>query len=270
MNKYILIPGIMFFLIMFGCQDQNTTNTELFEFSGITQTDMYGNVIGSPDTNDWTSDKNPYANTYIGKSITVWRTGVRINCFEVESTYSDILIITNISDELVQINSSIESPFLCSPVQTTLSTNEMCTLNVSLTPHDTTTVSGTLSVYSSVEDTVQIPAIGGVNLAILIENYPIHYTFYPAYPNPASNRILFIFAITSHNVHDVYLRVVNTDESITKTLVNDTMNFGIKRIQWDLKDDSGNRVAPGIYRTMIEINQNQTRFSGEGDIQIVE
>ncbi len=64
-------------------------------------------------------------------------------------------------------------------------------------------------------------------------------------PNPFNPETSIDFAIP-HSGH-VHLDIFNTLGQKVKTLVDEPLNAGFKRVQWDGRDNSGHEVASGVY-----------------------
>lgn len=81
--------------------------------------------------------------------------------------------------------------------------------------------------------------------------------FEPAAPNPASGatRLQFAVPVAGH----VNLVIYGRDQRhgpretfVARTLVDGTLAVGFFTSIWDMKDDQGARVAPGLYRAVLE------------------
>lgn len=92
---------------------------------------------------------------------------------------------------------------------------------------------------------------------------------YSAYPNPAMDNILFRFKVPSIIISQsrclVTLQIIDSYNTVVKTLINEDMYPGHRYRVWDLNDDNGNRVPPGMYRALITAGD----YAKQGDIKIV-
>lgn len=60
------------------------------------------------------------------------------------------------------------------------------------------------------------------------------------------------FAVPDGSQAPVKIRLYDPAGRLVRTLVNDTYSSGTYRVQWDLKDQRGNRAAPGVYIAIME------------------
>jgi hypothetical protein len=60
------------------------------------------------------------------------------------------------------------------------------------------------------------------------------------------------FAVPDGSQTAVKIRLYDPAGRLVRTLVEDTYSAGAYRVQWDLKDQRGSRVAPGVYIAIME------------------
>lgn len=78
----------------------------------------------------------------------------------------------------------------------------------------------------------------------------------PAAPNPTAGamRIQFALPVAGHVTVSVYERRPGHgpgEASVVRTLIDADLAVGTFEISWDLSDDNGARLAPGIYRVVL-------------------
>ena len=82
------------------------------------------------------------------------------------------------------------------------------------------------------------------------------FAFHQNYPNPFANHTTIRYTVPgklpSNGEPNVSLKVYNLAGKLTRTLVLGTQKPGIYRIRWDGKDNSGKKVATGIYFYRME------------------
>ena len=95
------------------------------------------------------------------------------------------------------------------------------------------------------------PEIEGVPVPL-----PTVLCMYPAAPNPATvaTRITFALPASAHVSVSVYARQQAhgpRETSIVRVLIDGALAAGTFALSWDLDDDGGQRVPPGIYRVVL-------------------
>ncbi len=77
------------------------------------------------------------------------------------------------------------------------------------------------------------------------DNYPGEFQLLQNYPNPCNSSTLIAFSLprASYVTMDIY----NVLGRKIRTLINERLPAGHKRVIWDGKDDIGHRLASGIY-----------------------
>ena len=86
---------------------------------------------------------------------------------------------------------------------------------------------------------------------------PSSLCFQPAAPNPApgSTRLEFTVPAAGHVTLVIYGRQQGhgpRETFVARSLLDATLVVGVYQNIWDLKDDQGVRVPPGIYRAVLE------------------
>jgi len=93
---------------------------------------------------------------------------------------------------------------------------------------------------------------------------PNHYSMYPAYPNPCYDDISFQYDLPL--MVDVKIAILNAAGDTVRTIVNTGQTAGSYTLNWDLHDNSGTTVAPGLYRCHLEAGD----FTCSGDIEVTD
>ena len=81
-------------------------------------------------------------------------------------------------------------------------------------------------------------------------NLPLSYHLEKAYPNPATSGVTIKYALI--NTGRASLKIYNISGQLVKTLVNETRPAGYHSVAWDGRDNSGKKVAAGIYLYRIQ------------------
>lgn len=84
-----------------------------------------------------------------------------------------------------------------------------------------------------------------------------------AYPNPASDSVVIYFGLPQSG--DVRLEILGMFCVPIRTLWDGTKSPGVHSIVWDLRNTSGARVLPGVYRCVMEAGD----FTCYGDIGVL-
>ena len=92
---------------------------------------------------------------------------------------------------------------------------------------------------------------------------PTEYALYPAFPNPSYYSFNFIYDLPVQSA--VHLFIIDTSAAIISELVQETQPAGRYLTGWDIRDTTGSRVDPGIYRVMLTAGD----FECYGDIEVV-
>lgn len=105
------------------------------------------------------------------------------------------------------------------------------------------TLSGALAKEVTTEDESAVEAA----------NVPTEFSLGDAYPNPFNPTTTIEFGLPAAG--QVKLEVFNTLGQRVRTLVDAYMTAGTHTIEWNSADDSGNRVASGIYLYRIQAGE---------------
>ena len=96
-------------------------------------------------------------------------------------------------------------------------------------------------------------------------------TIAPASPNPATSWCEFNFRVSRPVLLQLY--IVNREGEEVRALANDSFaTAGDFLVEWDLKDNEGELLAPGLYRAIISLtdaNAPDNRITSYGDIEIL-
>ena len=87
---------------------------------------------------------------------------------------------------------------------------------------------------------------------------------YPAYPNPTNNGTILLFEIGQST--RVKLQIINKHKKVVRLLVDEIKNAGLFTVQWNLRDENGEKVKNGFYRVQFFIDGE---FKCHGDIQVI-
>ncbi len=90
------------------------------------------------------------------------------------------------------------------------------------------------------------------------------YTVYPAYPNPVEHEDFVTIHFYFPQSTVVSIIVQDTTMNIVRNLISEDLLPGDYHLFWDLKDNDGHTVPPGIYRCRF-VSQ---AFNCQGDIWI--
>ena len=73
---------------------------------------------------------------------------------------------------------------------------------------------------------------------------------YPNYPNPFNPKTTIAFSLAKSA--KVSVSIYNTKGQLVKTLVSGGKAAGLYKVEWDGKNNAGNKVSSGIYFTRID------------------
>ena len=74
------------------------------------------------------------------------------------------------------------------------------------------------------------------------------------YPNPISNQVNIDFQLSIGK--NVDIKIVNISGAVIDVINNRYYNQGYHTITWNAKDDSGNKIEPGIYLCKITLGKS--------------
>ena len=92
---------------------------------------------------------------------------------------------------------------------------------------------------------------------------PSTFALYPAFPNASYYYINLIYDLPL--MTDVYIRVIDSTAAVVRDLVDTAQVMGQYVTGWNLLDTAGVRVAPGMYRVLM----NAGDFECQGDIEVL-
>jgi len=81
---------------------------------------------------------------------------------------------------------------------------------------------------------------------------PGKFTLYKNYPNPFNPITTISYALPQRS--HVSLQIFDLNGRVVKTLLNAQKEAGIHSVQWDARDNAGNRVASGIYICRLHVD----------------
>ena len=88
---------------------------------------------------------------------------------------------------------------------------------------------------------------------------PAEFLLYPAYPNPFNPETTIAFFVPVDGVgRQVRIRIYDLLGQPVRNLLNETWSAGHHTVTWHGKDDSGRRVAAGVY--LIEMVTAETQI----------
>ena len=93
-----------------------------------------------------------------------------------------------------------------------------------------------------------------------IEDIPMGYSFYPAYPNPVTLGRPTTLGFALPQQSNVYLYIINNDYKIIAVLINSVLTAG----RYEVMLDTNGIGITGVFRAVFEIEN----FYCKGDIWI--
>ena len=97
--------------------------------------------------------------------------------------------------------------------------------------------------YASSDSWIFNPSITVVDVPS--NEVPYEYALYQNFPNPFNPSTSIRFAV--ERTSRVTIRIYNILGQQVKTLVDDLRDPGIHTVQWDSRNNAGNRIASGVY-----------------------
>lgn len=253
-----LIILVVILSVLFSCK----TSTEPEKtYHGITETDKSGRFTGNIDTSDWSAAS--YDNVYFAKNL--WINpgkNIYMTAYELGLTEHEEIRIFNYGKSSVNINLSIDDPFVCISQSTSIAKQTLGSIIVMYTPEDSLSHQDSLFINLSNSETcainVEVMYHGWI---AMLRPYSPHI-FYPSYPNPTSGIITFSFYLKEPQ--SVTLNIKNESGTIIKNVLSVfNMRQGKHSVNWNLNEDG---IKPGIYRASLESGGLTTY----GDIQVIE
>ncbi len=98
---------------------------------------------------------------------------------------------------------------------------------------------------------------------------PSCYSFYPAYPNPATDSIILWYGIPQLSLVSLTIRNIYGQKVIT-LLDYEQQDPDYHFVTWYLQDWMSNKIPSGIYRARLECFSSDKKliFDCEGDIEV--
>ncbi len=107
-----------------------------------------------------------------------------------------------------------------------------------------------------------------VNQVAAEENaVPAHFNFAPVYPNPSNGS--YSFSFTLPHAADVDIVIFNALSQEVRALIQEPRNAGEHTIEWDGMDDSGARVASGVYFARLNATDLRGRMTESQPLVVV-
>lgn len=90
-----------------------------------------------------------------------------------------------------------------------------------------------------------------------VENLPTEYALQQNYPNPFNASTMIEYALPE--AAQVQLRIFNQQGQLVRTLVQELQAAGVKRVEWEGRDEANRVVGTGVY--FLELESGARRFS---------
>ncbi|MBN2001089.1 hypothetical protein JW935_26325 [candidate division KSB1 bacterium] len=261
--------GLIYLLLILFFSCQNSTEPASREKpnpeqKSITETDSAGRFTGYFDHEDWVPQ-----NVFFDNSIMI----EPHNCIHFladEDNRWDTRIIgfKNLTSVPYHLYfDRLKAPFSTGPEKIELAAGSVDSISISffLAEDHETDVLDSLIIKNQNKKSVIIRFWGLKSTPnLIIPICPVErYTFGPAFPNPMKNETELIISIPIKT--GLSLVVLDGSKQI-KMLMNGEFLPGLYRLRWNGTDDTGKKVAPGIYKMLLESDQ----FTSSGDIQIIQ
>jgi len=210
--------------------------------------------LGSPSAftpnDDWFID-----NIFLGVPsalITASSDSLQFDTTQVDSSRMLELLLNNTGMENLVISDMIltNSDFSVTPNQFSLNPGEQQMLQVTFTPSQAGIRSGWMQIMSNdpVRDTLNIFVSGFGEALTGIDNLsglPKTFQVQQNYPNPFNPTTTIYYELPRHS--KVRLIIYNLLGQKVRTLIDSNIEAGRHQVNWDGLNDSGFRVASGIY-----------------------
>ena len=92
------------------------------------------------------------------------------------------------------------------------------------------------------------------------------YCMLPAFPNPTDSVITFLFYL--NHPADVSVNIYDYPNHQIAEIEPANYPLGFNKIQWVIKDDYGNYLENGLYRTYFIFNINGKDYKSYGDVLV--
>lgn len=248
----LLIPMILGLFLISGCAQDTSV-----EISAITETDMFGSLCGAIDTSDWSA--SVYNAVYFGNACWInpgRQINVRIDTVSMNGTLP--IRLYNSGTGAQTFNAVINNPFLVTPDSITLLPDEFQDISLQITLSSVMPVDyyDTLK-RTSTEDLIAVPA----HAFFEKENTsgPVHFIFYPAFPNPSGDFMIFHYRLPSSGSMRLY--ITNTSGHTMLVLNESIRTAGYFSDTLKIDEEA---IDPGLYRVFLEFGKIKTF----GDIRI--
>ena len=83
---------------------------------------------------------------------------------------------------------------------------------------------------------------------------PVNFTLNKNFPNPFNLSTTLEFSLPEHG--HTTLVIYNSNGQKIRELISDTLKPGIHHVQWDGRNDFGNRVSSGIYLSRLSFGNS--------------
>ena len=80
---------------------------------------------------------------------------------------------------------------------------------------------------------------------------PENAVFYPPSPNPSSDFVQLSFSMKENS--EVNITLIDLKGKFVKSLVNQIIPAGTHQVSWDISNNNGNRVVPGVYFAKLKV-----------------
>ena len=261
MNKTIIVHTeksiVIISLVMFVALIQGCSSEDSISINGITDTDSAGRFIGAIDTMDWSA--SIYGNVHFGNTFWInpgFQINIRIDTVSLTGVCA--VRIYNSGTSPQTFKAAIKYPFSVAPDSIMLLPREYQDLVVTITlssafPND---YYDSLKITTA-EGLISIPA----HAYFLSENSsgPAQFVFFPAYPNPSGNIMIFQYRLPSSGSTRLYIK---NKSGNTILFVNELLRTAGTFSDTLIIDKE--KTEPGMYRAYLEFG----RYKAHGDIYI--
>ncbi len=169
----------------------------------------------------------------------------------IDSSFTDTLIVSNEGTDVLTVSDIVsDNPdYTVDTTSFSLAPEESQEVLVTFTPSTLGQITGTLTITSNDPDepTVTVALIGeGVTGIEEIElDVPKIFSVSQNYPNPFNHQTVIHYACPY--TCKVSVKIFDLVGRLVKTLLNEKIDPGYYSVYWNGKDESGKKVASGIY-----------------------